>query len=159
MGHFHLRFEATHAVVVVDAAGNDVRSVELAVRGAARVQGLMLVVGERAGRVVVLLECARHEQLEAFCQALVSAARPLDAPIRIGPSPLRQAAASLDRAYDQALEALALLPALGPGRAVAHFDELGILHWLHALPPGLLEENAYARMLQRLIEHDRTHSG
>jgi PucR family transcriptional regulator, purine catabolism regulatory protein len=159
MAHFHLRFEAAHAVVVVDPAENEVRSVELSVRGAARAQGLMLAVGERAGRVVALLECSRHEQVEAFCQGLVAASSPLDTPIHIGASPLHQAASSLNLAYDQALEALALLPALGPERQVAHFDELGILHWLHALPPRLLEENAYARMLQRLIEHDRTHGG
>lgn len=159
MGQFHLRLEAAHVVIVIDPAENDARSVEIAARNAARSQGVMLVLGERAGRVVVLLECARREQVEAFCQALVTAAQALDAPIRLGVSPLQQAVSSLYHAYDQALEALALLPALGERRQVAHFDELGILHWLHALPPRLLEENSYARALQRLIEHDRTHGG
>ncbi|MFI5272305.1 MAG: PucR family transcriptional regulator [Ktedonobacterales bacterium] len=159
MGHFHLRLEATHAVIVIDPAENDVRSVELAARSAARAQGMMLVVGERAGRVVVLLECARREQVDGFCQALVTAARPLDTPVRIGASPLQPAASSLYHAYEQALEVLALLPALGAERQVAQFDELGILHWLHALPPQLLEENSYARLLQRLLEHDRSHGG
>ncbi len=159
MGHFHLRLEAAHAVIVIDPVANDARAVELAARNAARSHGVMLVVGERAGRVVVLLECARREQVEGFCQALLSAAQALDAPLRLGVSPLQQTVSSLYHAYDQALEALALLPALGEGRQVAHFDELGILHWLHALPPRLLEENSYARALQLLIEHDRTRGG
>ncbi|WIG58534.1 MAG: hypothetical protein OJF49_001280 [Ktedonobacterales bacterium] len=159
MAQFHLRLEAPHAVVVVDPAENDPRSVESAARSAARSQGVALAVGERAGRVVMLVECSRREQLEGFCQHLLAAASALDAPIRIGASSLHPSAASLNTAYEQALEALALLPALGMQRQVAHFDELGILHWLHALPPNLLTENSYARLLQRLVEHDRTHNG
>jgi DNA-binding PucR family transcriptional regulator len=42
---------------------------------------------------------------------------------------------------------------------VARFDELGLLHWLHALPPQMLAENAFTAMLNRLAEHDRTHEG
>ncbi len=42
---------------------------------------------------------------------------------------------------------------------MARFDELGLLHWLHALPPQMLAENAFTTMLNRLAEHDRTHEG
>ncbi|HEV8192259.1 MAG TPA: PucR family transcriptional regulator ligand-binding domain-containing protein [Ktedonobacterales bacterium] len=158
MGRFHLRPEASHAVIVIDPAQNESRSVELAARNAAQGQGIVLLVGERAGRVVVLLECSRREQLEGFCQTLVTASQHLDTAMHLGASPLQQGTASLYHAYEQALEALALLPALSPGGQVAHFEDLGILHWLHALPPRLLEENAYARHLQRLVDHDRMHS-
>jgi purine catabolism regulator len=157
MGRFHLRPEASHAVIVVDPAENESRSVELAARNAARSQGLALLVGERAGRVVVLLECARREQLESFCQTLVTTSQHLDTALHVGASPLQQGTSSLCLAYEQSLEALALLPALSPAGQVAHFEDLGILHWLHALPPQLLEENAFARRLQRLVDHDRMH--
>jgi DNA-binding PucR family transcriptional regulator len=65
----------------------------------------------------------------------------------------------LEHAYEHALEALALLPALGENRRVAHFEELGLLHWLHSLPPQMLAENAFSGHLARLTEHDRTHDG
>lgn len=158
MGRFHLRPEASHAVIVIDPAQNESRSVELAARNAAQHQGVVLLVGERAGRVVVLLECSRREQLEGFCQTLVTTSQHLDTAMHLGASPLQQGTSSLYHAYEQALEALALLPALSPDGQVAHFEDLGILHWLHALPPRLLEENAYARYLQRLVDHDRMHS-
>src|SRR5262249_25124475 len=158
MGRFHLRPEASHAVIVIDPAQNELRSVELASRNAAQHQGVTLLVGERAGRIVALLECSRREQLEGFCQALVATSQHLDTTMHLGASPLQQGTASLYHAYEQALEALALLPALSPNGQVAHFEDLGILHWLDALPPRLLEENAYARHLQRLLDHDRMHS-
>ncbi len=130
---------------------------EIAARNAAQSQGLGLLVGERAGRVVVLMECARREQLDGFCQALVAVSRHLEAPIHLGASPVQQGTSSLYHAYEQALEALELLPALNPEGQVASFEDLGILHWLHALPPRLLEENAYARQLRRLVDHDEMH--
>jgi PucR family transcriptional regulator, purine catabolism regulatory protein len=155
MGRFHLRPEASHAVIVIDPAQNESRAAELAARNAAQSQSLL--VGERAGRVVVLLECSRREHLEGFCQAIVTASQHLETAMHLGASPLQQGTSSLYHAYEQALEALALLPALSPNGQVAHFEDLGILHWLHALPPRLLEENAYARHLQRLVDHDRMH--
>lgn len=159
MSHFHLRAEAPHAVVVVDPATNDLRSVELAARNAARYHGLPVAVGGRAGRLVVLLECSRPEQISGFCQQLVTLARTLDTPIRAGASSVHESPSTLTRAYEHALEALALLPALSESRQVAHFDELGLLHWLHALPPHMLAENSYTRQLQRLADHDRVHGG
>lgn len=157
MGRFHLRPEASHAVIVVDPGGNEPRTVELVARNAARAQAMPLVAGERAGRLAVLIECSRREHLDRFCQAFLAASQPLDAPVRAGVSRLHEGAATLYQAYEQALEALALLPALSQERALAHFEELGILHWLHALPPHLLQENVYAQRVQRLAEHDRTH--
>jgi PucR family transcriptional regulator, purine catabolism regulatory protein len=159
MVHFHLRVEAPHAVIVVDPAGNDPRSVELMARNAARLDGLALAASERAGRIVVLLECGRREQVERFCKQFLSAAAPLDTPLRMGVSALQQSPAELHQEYEHALEALALLPALGADRQVAHFDELGLLHWLHALPADMVAENAFAQQLRRLSEHDRTHDG
>lgn len=157
MGRFHLRPEASHAVIVIDPGPNEPRSVELVARNAARTQGAALIIGERAGRLAVVLECARREQLDGFCQAFIAASQSLDAPARAGASRLQEGTGSLYQAYEQALEALALLPALGQERTLAHFEELGILHWLHALPPQLLQENIYARRVQSLAEHDRTH--
>ena len=159
MTHFHLRVEAPHVVIAVDPAGNDPRSVELTARSAARLDGLALAVSERAGRVIVLLECGRREQVERFCQQFLSAAAPLDAPLRMGVSAFQQSPALLHREYEHALEALGLLPALGDERQVAYFDELGLLHWLHALPSDMVAENAFAQQLRRLSEHDRTHDG
>jgi purine catabolism regulator len=79
--------------------------------------------------------------------------------VRLGASPPHAEATTLVKAYEQALEALALLPALGGDRRIAHFDELGLLHWLHALPADLMAENAYARRVQRLAESDRARGG
>jgi PucR family transcriptional regulator, purine catabolism regulatory protein len=153
---FRLRLEAPHAVVLADPSGNDVRDVERAARVVAQRAGLAAAVGERAGRVVALLECGRAEAVESFCRRFAEGARLLDAPIHIGASPIHGDVATLQRAYQQALEALTLLPASGDNRHVMHFDELGLLHWLYAVPAGALAENAYARRLQRLAESDRT---
>ncbi|HEX8035413.1 MAG TPA: PucR family transcriptional regulator ligand-binding domain-containing protein [Ktedonobacterales bacterium] len=159
MARFHLRMEASHVVIVVDTAGSDLRSIELAARNAARHEGLALAVDERSGRIVVLLECARREQVERFCAFLVDSLGPLAPATRLGVSALQDSPTELYREYEHALEALALLPALGGARQVAQFDELGLLHWLHALPPSMLAENTYAHQLQRLADHDRTHDG
>jgi purine catabolism regulator len=152
---FRLRLEAPHAIIVIDAGSNEVRAVELAARNAVRRAGLAAAMGERAGRVVVLVEGSRSEAIVELCQRIITEAQPLEDTIRVGASPLHEDAATLQRAYEHALEALALLPALGDDRKVAQFDELGILHWLHAVPQDLLAENAFARSIQRLAEHDR----
>ncbi|HEY7342943.1 MAG TPA: PucR family transcriptional regulator ligand-binding domain-containing protein [Ktedonobacterales bacterium] len=152
---FRLRLEAPHAIIVIDAGSNEVRAVELAARNAARRAGLAAAMGERAGRVVVLVEGSRSEAIVELCQRIITEAQPLEDTIRVGASPLHEDAATLQRAYEHALEALALLPALADDRKVAQFDELGILHWLHAVPQDLLAENAFARSIQRLAEHDR----
>lgn len=152
---FRLRLEAPHAILVIDAGSNEVRAVELAARNAVRRAGLAAAMGERAGRVVVLVEGSRAEAIVELCQRIITEAQPLEDTIRVGASPLHEDAATLQRAYEHALEALALLPALGDDRKVAQFDELGILHWLHAVPQDLLVENAFARSIQRLAEHDR----
>jgi purine catabolism regulator len=152
---FRLRLEAPHAILVIDAGSNEVRAVELAARNAVRRAGLAAAMGERAGRVVVLVEGSRAEAIVELCQRIITEAQPLEDTIRVGASPLHEDAATLQRAYEHALEALALLPALGDDRRVVQFDELGILHWLHAVPQDLLTENAFARSIQRLAEHDR----
>lgn len=159
LARFHLRLEAPHVVVVMDIGDADLRTVELAARNAARHENLPCVVGERSGHVVALLESARREQVDHFCAFLLESLGAFDAPVRLGVSALREAAGSLDREYERALEALALLPALGDDRRVATFEELGLLHWLHALPPQMLAENAFSGRLVRLVEHDRTHDG
>ncbi len=152
---FRLRLEAPHAILVIDAGRNEVRAVELAARNAVRRAGLAAAMGERAGRVVVLVEGSRAEAIIELSQRIITEAQPLEDTIRVGASPLHEDAATLQRAYEHALEALALLPALGDDRKVAQFDVLGILHWLHAVPQDLLAENAFARSIQRLAEHDR----
>lgn len=154
-GRFRLRLEAPHAIIVIDPGANEVRAVELAARNAVRRAGLAAAMGERAGRVVVLVESARSEAIIDLGQRILSEALPLEDTIRVGASPLHEDAATLQRAYEHALESLALLPALGDERRIAHFEELGILHWLHAVPQDLLAENAFARNIQRLAEHDR----
>lgn len=153
---FRLRLESLHAILVIDPGANEVRAVELASRNAVRRAGLVAALGERAGRVVVLAESQRAEAISDLCQRIVLETQPLEDCVRIGASPLHEDAATLHRAYEHALEALALLPALGDDRCVATFEELGILHWLHAVPQELLTENAFARSIQRLAEHDRT---
>jgi purine catabolism regulator len=159
MSRFHLRLEASHAVIVIDTDGADLRSVELAARNASRHEALPCVAGEWSGRVVAVVECAKVEQLDRFCETLMDSLSALDAPARLGVSALQETPGALHREYEHALEALALLPALGEERRVARFDELGLLHWLHALPPQMLAENAFTAMLNRLAEHDRTHEG
>ncbi|HZC04950.1 MAG TPA: PucR family transcriptional regulator ligand-binding domain-containing protein [Ktedonobacterales bacterium] len=159
LARFHLRLEALHIVVVIDIGGADLRTVELTARNAARHDNLPCVVGERSGRVVALLECARREQVEHFCEFLLESLGLFDTPVRMGVSTLQEAPGGLYREYERALEALALLPALGDGRQVARFEELGLLHWLHALPPQMFAENAFSGRLARLAEHDRTHDG
>jgi purine catabolism regulator len=159
MARFHLRMEAAHAVIVIDAGGEDLQSVELATRNASRHTALPCVSGARSGRVVTVVECARADQLDRFCATLLESLGALEAPARLGVSELRETSGALGREYEHALEALALLPALGDGRQIAHFADLGLLHWLHALPPQTLAENAYTAMLARLAEHDRAREG
>jgi purine catabolism regulator len=159
MSRFHLRMEAPHAVIVIDTGGEDLRSVELAARNASRHETLPCVAGERSGRVVAVVECARAEQVDHFCDTLLESLGALDTLARLGVSELRETPGTLSREYEHALEALALLPALGDDRRVARFAELGLLHWLHALPPQMLAENTFTAMLSRLAEHDRTHEG
>jgi purine catabolism regulator len=157
-GRFRLRLEALHAIIVIDPGANEVRAVELAARNAIRRAGLAAAMGERAGRVVMLVETPKAEAISDLCERIITEAEPLEDRIRIGASPLYEDATTLHRAYEYALEALALLPALGDDRRIAHFEELGILHWLHAVPQELLAENAFARSIQRLAEHDRARS-
>lgn len=159
LARFHLRFEASHVVIVIDPGGADLRTVELAARNASRHDNVPCVVGERSGRAVALLECSRREQVDHFCEFLLDSLTGFDAEVRIGVSPLQEAPGELYREYERALEALALLPALGEEQRVARFEDLGLLHWLHALPPHMLAENAFSGRLARLAEHDRTHDG
>lgn len=159
LARFHLRLEAPHVAIVIDSGGAELRTVELAARNDARHDNLPCVVGERSGRVVALLECARREQIDHFCEFLLESLSAFESPVRLGVSALQEEPGGLYREYERALEALALLPALGDGRRVARFEELGLLHWLHALPPQMLAENAFSGRLARLAEHDRTHEG
>lgn len=156
---FRLRLEAPHAVIAVDAGANDVRVVELAARHTAGRLALSAVIGERAGRVVVILECPRAAQPADFCQRLVAGITSFDHPVHLGVSAIHEDVATLHRAYEQALEALSLLPALGADCQVASFEDLGLLHWLHALPPDVFAENTYAQRVARLAENDRTRRG
>jgi purine catabolism regulator len=157
MARLRLRLDAPHAVIALDPGGNDLRVVELVARNAARYKGLNAALGERADRCVVILETARQEQVEAYCQHIIAQPGPLDSSLRIGASGLESDARLLHRAYERAVEALEALPALGDERRMASFEELGLLHWLRALPQDLLNENIYIQRLQRLAEHDRTH--
>jgi len=159
LSRFHLRLEAPHAVIVIDTGAADARTVELAARNAARHDNLPCVVGERSGRVVALLECTRREQIDHFCEFLLESLSAFETSVRLGVSPLQETPGGLYHEYEHALEALALLPALGESRQVARFEELGLLHWLHALPPQMLAENTFSGRLGRLAEHDRTHEG
>ncbi|HEU0027556.1 MAG TPA: hypothetical protein VFQ25_10620 [Ktedonobacterales bacterium] len=111
MSRFHLRMEAPHAVIAIDTSSDDLRSVELAARNASRHEALPCVAGERSGRVVTVVECARAEQLHRFCETLLESLSALDAPARLGVSGLRETPGALSREYEHALEALALLPA------------------------------------------------
>jgi PucR family transcriptional regulator, purine catabolism regulatory protein len=157
MARFRLRLDAPHAVIALDPGANDLRVVELVARNAARHKGLNAALGERADRCVVILETARQEQVESYCQHVLAQTGPLDDSLRIGASGLEGDARLLHRAYERAIEALEALPALGNERRMASFEELGLLHWLRALPQDLLNENIYIQRLQRLAEHDRTH--
>jgi purine catabolism regulator len=158
MARFRLRPDALHAVITLDPGANDLRVVELVARNAARYKGLNVAVSERAERCVVILEAARQEQVEAYCQHMLTQSGSLDTSMRLGASGLESDPRLLHRAYERAVEALESLPALGEDRRMASFEELGLLHWLRALPQDLLNENVYIKRLQRLAEHDRTHS-
>ena len=153
---FRLHLETPHAILVADPGANDLRAVELAARNAARRLGVAAVVGERTGRIVLVLECPKGQVIDEVCQRIIADTSAFETPIRIGASPAHKDVAALHHAYEQALEALSLLPALGAERRVAHFEELGLLHWLHALPSEVFDENAYARHVRRLEENDRT---
>jgi purine catabolism regulator len=157
MARFRLRLGASHAVVVLDPGANDLRVVELVARNAARYKGLNVAVGERANRCVVIVEAARGEQVKDYCQYVLAQTGPLDNSLHIGASGLEGDTHLLHRAYERAVEALEALPALGDERHMASFEELGLLHWLRALPQNLLNENIYIQRLQRLAEHDRMH--
>ena len=136
-GRFRLRLEAPHAIIVIDPGANEVRAVELAARNAVRRAGLVAAMGERAGRVVVILaEAPQSEAIGEVCQRILTEALPLDDTISIGASPLHEDATTLYRAYEHALEALALLPALGDDRRSASFDELGYLALAARRPAG-----------------------
>ena len=67
---FRLRLEASHVVVVTDPSGNEISAVLSMVRSAARRSGLPSVIGERAGRVVALVECAPDGAAEEFTRRL-----------------------------------------------------------------------------------------
>jgi purine catabolism regulator len=157
--HFRLHLDAPHAVLVADPARNDHRTLETIARQAARYLGLPVVVGERAGRIVVLLECMPHQAVEEYVRRLVETTLPLEEPVYVGASAVHAEVSALAVAYEQALEALALRPALNPDRRHASFDELGILHWLQALPSEVYAQNVYARHIQRLAESDRARGG
>jgi len=153
---FRLRLEAQHAVVVADPNGNDLRTVLRIARGSASHTGVAAAIGERAGRAVALIECGRPAAMSDFCRSLATESRLLEMPVHIGASAIHAGSSTLSSAYEQALEALSLLPALGEDRIVATFEELGLLHWLHSVPAGVLAENTYARRIQLLAESDRT---
>jgi purine catabolism regulator len=157
MARFRLRLDALHAVIALDLGTNDLRVVELVARNAARYKGLHVALAERADRCVVILEAARQEQVEAYCQHILMQTGALDGSLRIGASGLESDTRLLHRAYERAVEALEALPVLGDERRMASFEELGLLHWLRAVPQDLLSENIYIQRLQRLAEHDRTH--
>lgn len=153
---FRLHLEAPHAILVVDPGANEIRAVELAARNAARYLAPAALIGERNGRIVVVLECPRAQTMRDVCQRLLADTNAFEDPVAVGASPAHKDIAMLFRAYEQALEALVLLPVLGAERRIAYFEELGLLHWLHALPADVFAENAYASRVQRLVETDRT---
>ncbi|MFQ5923428.1 MAG: PucR family transcriptional regulator [Anaerolineales bacterium] len=63
----------------------------------------------------------------------------------------------LRTSFHQASEALHLARTQDKTEGVVAFEELGMSHWLHQLPPDVLLGNAYFQGVQKLAEHDNLH--
>jgi purine catabolism regulator len=66
---------------------------------------------------------------------------------------------SLQRSFDEALEAAEIALRLGLAGRVGCFWELGLIDWLYLLPPDALRRNAYVDKITMLAEHDARANG
>lgn len=62
--------------------------------------------------------------------------------------------AALPASHDEAREALAVARQLNFPGPIILFDDLGLLHWLHQLPPAVRVANAFVHKVQVLAEYD-----
>ena len=159
-----LRFRADrpHRVAVVVpqlSAGGAARGLLPAVENRLRECDMPALIAWRGATLVLVLEEAQPERSRDACDAIVADLNHPGSRILIGIGPLCAAdelrADGLRHSYDKAHEAIRIAQASGRTDGVIAFDELGLLHWLYHLPPGVLDDNHYLRALVRLDEYDR----
>ncbi|MGQ9584873.1 MAG: PucR family transcriptional regulator [Anaerolineae bacterium] len=126
------------------------------VKECAGAQGLRATAIERGQRIVVLLGNVDPQGGLDLAHALVEAGTKQGFALTLGLSTASHQATGVRQCYQEATEALQVGMALsdrGPG--VWRFEDLGILHWLRALPSEAHSASRYSRVVQEMAEHDR----
>jgi purine catabolism regulator len=146
-------------VALLDSGPHDPTALTSALRAALSRLRQPRLFGERDGALVCFLH-ARDGVVAALARRLVAELVSATSPGMPSGSPRLAVGrcsglSDLALSHQQAREALAIAQRLDlPGPVVA-FDELGLLHWLWALPPATRTENSYAGRVRLLAEYDQ----
>lgn len=130
-----------------------------------RSQGVWGMVVTRERGLAMLIEAKTESVGQALAEKLVAELSNAAQPLVVGVGRLASADGALRRSYDEAREAADIGERLGKraggaGAArVVCFWTLGLLDWLHHLPPEVLAANPYLATIQQLAEHDRKTNG
>jgi purine catabolism regulator len=127
-----------------------------------RSQGVWGVAVTRERGLAVLLETKNEIVGQLLAEKLAAELSNAAQPLVVGVGRLAATNGTLRRSYDEAREAADIGERLGQRagapRAVS-FWKLGLLDWLHHLPPEVLAANPYLATIQQLAEHDRKANG
>jgi purine catabolism regulator len=113
---------------------------------------------QRAQHLVLLLPSERTEEGEVLARRLWEQGQADGYDLLIGVGRAYAGWDRLSESYDEAQEALEIGPPL-TGRSVVLFDDLGVLHWLHHLPPEVRGRNRFSQAVERLAQEDAERQG
>lgn len=124
-----------------------------------KAQGLWGLVVIRERGLAVVVEAKSDATGQALAEKLLAEVSNPAQPLVVGVGRCRGQEEALRRSYDEAREAAEIGERLGRPPRVACFWKLGLLNWLHHLPPEVLAGNPYLGTVQSLADHDRRANG
>jgi PucR family transcriptional regulator, purine catabolism regulatory protein len=115
----------------------------------------------RDSMLVLIIESDSHQRGKQVAQALVTQLGHPALPLLLGVGKVhsaRNGRNGVRQSYEEAQEVMAIAHRLKQQEGVLAFTDLGLLYWLHQLPPEVREGNAYLEFIQILVEYDAQRS-
>jgi len=121
-----------------------------------QVKRIRSVVVQRGQRFIILHGTRGSRSGSELAHAIMDAASRNGLSLLIGLGSPSRDAARVRRCYQEAVEALQLGAKLSDGKpGVWPFQDLGVLHWMGALPPEILSASRFHRVVREMIDQDR----
>jgi len=142
----------TYAVAFMEIGEHNTPALQRTLRNHLAQLRQPLLIGERDSGVLLLLS-GRRQEVKAAAERLIRMLG-MPHPLRVGIGTCVRLS-DLQSSYQQAREALTVALRLKTTVQVICFDDLGLLHWLWALPTAVRDANIYSSTIRKLADQDR----